>query len=151
MINQYLIVGSIPELAFGRICTECAKHNQLSMFSSSQQEKANFYEVEKFCSSMAGRHEFSLTPTVKKSSPSQLEVSHNNIKSEMTGKHYSLQIFKIMLTIFSGSPFSDFQGIFYNNGVMNVATNSTGSNSGQITHEQPEQPTPSSSLGSPHI
>ena len=139
MINQYLIVGSISELAFGRICAECAKHNQLSMFSSSQQEKANFYEVDKFCSSMAGRHEFSLTPTVKKSSPSQLEVSHNNIKSEMTGKHYSRQVFKIMLTIFSGSPFSDFQGIFYNNGIMNVATISTGSNSGQITHEKSKQ------------
>ena len=105
MINQYLLDGSISELAFGRICAECAKHNQLSMFSSSQQEKENFCEVEKFCSSIAGRHEFSLAPKVKMSSPSQLEVSSNNVKSEMTGKHYSRQVFKIMLNIFSGSHF----------------------------------------------
>ena len=100
MINQYLLDGSISELAFGRICAECAKQNQLSRFSYLQQEKANFYEVEKFCSSMAGRHEFSLTPTVKKSSPSRLEVSHNNVKSELTGKHYSRQDYKIMLNVF---------------------------------------------------
>ena len=136
MINQYLVDDSISELAFGLICTECAKNNQLSMFSSSQKEPADF---EEFCSSMEECHELSLTPKVKRSSPSQLEVSSNNVKSELTGKHYSLQIFKIMLTIFSGSPFSDFQGIFYNNGVMNVATNSTGSNSGQISHEQSKQ------------
>ena len=87
MLNQYLVDDSISELAFGRICTECAKNNQLSMFSFFQQEKADFYKVEKFCSSMTKRHKFSvekpLTPGVKRSSPSEIEV--NNVKRAVTG------------------------------------------------------------------
>ena len=98
MINQYLVDDSISELAFGLICTECAKNNQLSMFSSSQKEPADF---EEFCSSMEECHELSLTPKVKRSSPSQLEVSSNNVKSALTGKQYSLtEIYKIMLKFF---------------------------------------------------
>ena len=92
MLNQYLVDDSISELAFGLICTECAKNNQLSMFSSSQKEPANF---EEFCSSMEECHELSLTPKVK------LEVSSNNVKNAPTGKHYSRpEIYEIILNIF---------------------------------------------------
>ena len=98
MINQYLVDDSISELAFGLICTECAKNNQLSMFSSSQKEPADF---EEFCSSMEECHELSLTPKVKRSSPSQLEVSSNNVKNAPTGKHYSRpEVYEIILNIF---------------------------------------------------